>query len=232
MIVGSKLARAYTVPHRLDPVDRSALLRSSKAALVRVAQESQPSGRPLLTPAEVASGNSRLADLTLPIQDVYGLVDCGDLPWPKWPLCSGGNIGYRRTLFEEIGGFDEGFVRYGLEDGECAYRARGTGASFTYRHHAHATHQYHPRDRTRQLEDTLFSWRYLVSKHGSPDVWLWLSYRVLEQMTFPQYAELLTRYEVGEPAARVEVAKRQEDLRNVSPEYILAIRKERARQHL
>lgn len=227
VIVGSKLARAYTVTHDLDPVDRGAILRSGNAALAQAIDEPGPDGRQLLTPKQVASADPRLNELTLSLRDVYGLLDGGDLPWPKWPLCSGGNVGYSRTLFTEIGGFDEGFRQYGLEDGECAYRARTAGASFTYRQSAHATHQYHARHRGEQLADTLLSWRYFVAKHDAPDIWLWLAYRVLEQMTFAQYTELLIRYEAGDADAQHTVARYVRELRAVTPESILALRTRR-----
>ena len=41
---------------------------------------------------------------------------------------SGGNLGIRRRFFEEVGGFDETFTRYGGEDTELGFRAYTHGA--------------------------------------------------------------------------------------------------------
>ena len=43
---------------------------------------------------------------------------------------SGGNLGMRRRFFDEIGGYNESFTRYGGEDTELAYRAYTHGALF------------------------------------------------------------------------------------------------------
>lgn len=47
-----------------------------------------------------------------------------------WRLCSGGNIGFQKSLFYKIGEFDERFVFWGGEDTEWAYRAYKKGAYF------------------------------------------------------------------------------------------------------
>lgn len=54
---------------------------------------------------------------------------------------SGGNLGIRRRFFEEIGGFDETFSRYGGEDTELAYRAYTNGALLVPVPEAMAWHQ-------------------------------------------------------------------------------------------
>lgn len=54
---------------------------------------------------------------------------------------TGHNLGISRLLFEETGGFDETFTRYGGEDTEFAYRAQVRGALLAPVPHAFAWHQ-------------------------------------------------------------------------------------------
>lgn len=54
-------------------------------------------------------------DLTAPADDLFR-------------VCSGGNLALRRDLLEAVGGFDEGFAGYGLEDVELGYRLVQHGA--------------------------------------------------------------------------------------------------------
>jgi chondroitin synthase len=47
-----------------------------------------------------------------------------------WRLCSGGNLGFHKSLFDKIGEFNEQFTFWGGEDTEWAYRAYKKGAYF------------------------------------------------------------------------------------------------------
>ncbi len=58
---------------------------------------------------------ARTDDLTSRHEDLFRAV-------------TGGNFAISRALFEELGGFDESFARYGGEDTEFAYRAQVRGA--------------------------------------------------------------------------------------------------------
>lgn len=55
-----------------------------------------------------------------------------------WSLC----FAVRRTIFDRAGGFDEGFVGYGAEDTDFAFRARRAGIPFLISQ-ARCYHQYH-----------------------------------------------------------------------------------------
>ena len=57
---------------------------------------------------------ARTADLTSGHDDVFRAVDSG-------------NLGISRVFFEEVGGFDESFARYGGEDTELGYRVQMRG---------------------------------------------------------------------------------------------------------
>ena len=58
---------------------------------------------------------ARTGDLTSRRSDLFRAV-------------TGQNFGISRALYEEVGGFDESFIRYGGEDTEFAWRAQVRGA--------------------------------------------------------------------------------------------------------
>ena len=59
---------------------------------------------------------------------------------------SGGSLGIRKRFFDEIGGFDETFMRFGGEDREFAYRAYTRGALLVPEPEAMAWHQRRPHE--------------------------------------------------------------------------------------
>ena len=71
---------------------------------------------------------ARTGDLTAGREDLFRAV-------------TGSNIGFGRAFFEEIGGFDESFNRYGGEDTELAYRAQVRGGLLVPVRDAVAWHQ-------------------------------------------------------------------------------------------
>ena len=84
-------------------------------------------GRPA-DPAWVERHMARTADLTAPRDDLFRSVQSG-------------NLGIRRALFDEIGGFDAAFDRYGWEDTEFGWRAQTSGALLVPVREASAWHQ-------------------------------------------------------------------------------------------
>ena len=71
---------------------------------------------------------ARTRDLTAPRDDLFRAV-------------VGNNLGIRRALFDELGGFDESFDRYGWEDTEFGWRAQTAGALLVPVRDAFAWHQ-------------------------------------------------------------------------------------------
>ena len=71
---------------------------------------------------------ARTGDLTAPRDDLFRAV-------------VGNNIGVRRAFFDEIGGFDEAFDRYGWEDTEFGYRAQTRAGLLVPERAAMAWHQ-------------------------------------------------------------------------------------------
>jgi GT2 family glycosyltransferase len=57
-----------------------------------------------------------------------------------------GNVSLPRELFEQAGGFDEDFVRWGFEHFEFGYRLARLGAMFRYQPSATNYHLAHRRD--------------------------------------------------------------------------------------
>ena len=71
---------------------------------------------------------ARTADLTSGRDDVFRAV-------------TGHNLGISRTFFEEVGGFDESFARYGGEDTEFGYRVQMRGGLLVPARNAFGWHQ-------------------------------------------------------------------------------------------
>jgi GT2 family glycosyltransferase len=116
---------------------------------------------PAHLPEVVAVGRRRHADLAgTPVDDpVEELGPARELPEPRWlaqgfewtdDLLAARSDSYRyvisavlacsRWLFDEVGGFDEGFDSYGGEDWEWAWRAWQRGAALAHRPAAVAWH--------------------------------------------------------------------------------------------
>ena len=71
---------------------------------------------------------ARTADLTSGHDDVFRAVDSG-------------NLGISKVFFEEVGGFDESFARYGGEDTELGYRVQMRGGLLVPARDAFGWHQ-------------------------------------------------------------------------------------------
>ena len=66
-----------------------------------------------------------------------------NVKYPFNTYCAG-NIGLSRSLFNQVGGFDESFVHWGMEDTEIGYRLYRNGAWFIPVEDAKALHQEPP----------------------------------------------------------------------------------------
>ena len=62
---------------------------------------------------------------------------------PTWELFWSLSFMIERSLFNKLGGFDEQFVGYGVEDTDFAYRAYKAGLKFEWAPWAMCVHQYH-----------------------------------------------------------------------------------------
>jgi MoaA/NifB/PqqE/SkfB family radical SAM enzyme len=64
------------------------------------------------------------------------------LPVP-WAMCHSGNFSLSKALFDEVGGFSDEFVYWGMEDDELGYRLQQKNATFKLNRRAFGTHLYH-----------------------------------------------------------------------------------------
>ena len=84
--------------------------------------------RPIERPEWIEYHMARTNDLTSADDDVFRVV-------------TGGNLGVRRSLFNEIGRYDESFTQWGAEDTEFGYRAYTAGAVLIPERAAFCVHQ-------------------------------------------------------------------------------------------
>ncbi|GAA1422980.1 glycosyltransferase family 2 protein [Catellatospora coxensis] len=61
-----------------------------------------------------------------------------------WALATTANLSVRRAAVKEVGGFDESFTGWGLEDTDLSYRLHRAGVAFSVRTTAVNYHQVHP----------------------------------------------------------------------------------------
>ncbi|MGD9989700.1 glycosyltransferase [Pseudonocardia sp.] len=118
---------ALTAPVALCP-DVLAVGRRRHADLVALAPGDDPAAAPeLAAPRWLADGYARSGDLLHADGRSFRFVISAVL------AC-------RRSLFDDLGGFDERFVGYGGEDWDLAYRAWNAGAVLVHRRDAVAWH--------------------------------------------------------------------------------------------
>jgi predicted glycosyltransferase involved in capsule biosynthesis len=72
-----------------------------------------------------------------------------------------------RSIFNAVGGFDENYLGWSLEDMDFAYRAAKVGYRFAYTRKALGVHWPHPVQPGR-AETSKMAYRYWHSKHGFP----------------------------------------------------------------
>jgi glycosyltransferase involved in cell wall biosynthesis len=95
-----------------------------------------------------------------------------------WQVFWTNNVSVPRQLALEVGGFDEQFVGWGIEDVEFAYRLFCRGTSFTVCRDAWGVHYPHASDhQDRRAAEMEVNCRRLIRKHPNPQlelsVWAW-----------------------------------------------------------
>jgi GT2 family glycosyltransferase len=80
-----------------------------------------------------------------------------------WMACFG-NLSVKKNLVEKIGGYDEDFKGWGVEDMEFAYRLQKAGAKFIVDNNLKRYHQEHPKQANRMSEDNQ-NWVLFYQKH-------------------------------------------------------------------
>lgn len=80
------------------------------------------------------------------------------------------NISLRRSAFDLVGPFDEGFKGWGCEDWEFGYRLYKQGMKIMDHPHVKVYHQEHPRNVRNQNRDCLINYLYFFRRHREFDV--------------------------------------------------------------
>ncbi|GHJ06932.1 hypothetical protein TPA0907_12990 [Micromonospora humidisoli] len=124
-----------------------------------------------LPPEQVVArftGDPSFADTRQP-QFVDCDFDLGRLAAP-WVLFWGMNCSLRADDFRRLGGFDEDFRGWGLEDLEFAYRMFKDGVGIRLSRQAWALHAPHERDMDALMADCMVNLRRLTAKHPEPPI--------------------------------------------------------------
>ncbi len=86
-----------------------------------------------------------------------------------WSAAQGSSASYAAEIFHRVGGYDEGFRTYGMEDFEFAYRAAHAGCRFAAATGAHYWHLDHGHQRRALLRESTGSVRHFYEKHGKAE---------------------------------------------------------------
>ncbi len=114
------------------------------------------------------------------------------------PWITGGssNLAVRRDLAWDVGGFDEIFTGWGLEDLEFEYRLHQAGAHFAIGSKATTFHQLHPRHWREMMRSTISNYKRFYQKHPTLQVQLFVQYR-MGDLTIQSYNDTARREQIG-----------------------------------
>ncbi|PLS17539.1 hypothetical protein CVD28_11100 [Bacillus sp. M6-12] len=77
-------------------------------------------------------------------EDLYRQLEVLDTQYLSWWALFGSNHSLNKKLIEMVGGYEEGFKGWGIEDVEFAYRLYKAGAKFVFDPDSFLYHQEHP----------------------------------------------------------------------------------------
>ncbi|MDF9507870.1 glycosyltransferase family 2 protein [Bacillus cereus] len=93
-----------------------------------------------------------------------------------WVVGSSANVSCFKSFFEKVGGYDEYYVRWGLEDLDLFYRCYLEGSHFKFNKKACNYHQVHLRGET-EHEDLYNNLIYFCEKFRTEEIKLFLDWR-------------------------------------------------------
>ncbi|MEW8977732.1 MAG: glycosyltransferase [Symbiobacterium sp.] len=142
--------------------------------LRHIAAENFPAVRDLLeagAPASALEPLTREEDYLRLLEAVY-LHERRRRLMP-WISCLFSNTSVRRDLIEAVGGFDESFSGWGLEDIELGWRLFRAGARFTYLPHVTSFHLDHAADGDAMVQDMVRNLKRFLQRHPYPEIRLY-----------------------------------------------------------
>ena len=107
-----------------------------------------------------------------PVAEAYG-EDLKGFAIP-WAIGLTGNLSVPRRLVLDVGGFDERFQGWGLEDADLHFRLCAAGARTRILHGATNYHQLHPLAEE-QLADWIRNASYFLDKHDTFEAWTFIT---------------------------------------------------------
>ena len=121
--------------------------------------------------------SGRFPDIRDPIYEELG-DDFTTYPAP-WTLYWTTNVSVERGVMLEIGGFDETFTSWGMEDLECAYRLYRKGTTFILSREACGIHYPHDRDDDANFKHDAVNKLKCLQKHLSLEMELFIAQRYI-----------------------------------------------------
>jgi len=108
--------------------------------------------------------NMDFSQYTKDYRSIFGLPEDEHKEAFPFRFCNTGNASMLKRMFNDVGGFDENFTKWGYEDNELGYRLWKKGAKFVFNKDAAAIH--HPHFRHLFVQDRFSEMgRYFLKKH-------------------------------------------------------------------
>lgn len=136
--------------------------------------------------------SGRFLDMRDPIYEELGDA-LTTYPAP-WTLYWTTNVSVERRVMLEIGGFDESFTSWGMEDLECAYRLFRKGATFILSRAACGIHYPHERDDDVNFKSDAANKLKCLQKHLSLEMELFIAERYINFNKELQQLDLLRNH--------------------------------------
>jgi glycosyltransferase involved in cell wall biosynthesis len=126
-----------------------------------------------------------------PVVEAYG-EDLESFAVP-WAIGLTSNLSVPRRLMLDVGGFDEAFRGWGLEDTDLHLRLCAAGARTRVLRGAGNYHQVHPRPSGDRLADWIRNARYFLDKHDRFEAWAFVT-GVFAELGFAKVSEIVQAY--------------------------------------
>lgn len=128
-----------------------------------------------------------------------------------WFLFWTSNVSVRLEHVKRVGGFDETFIAWGLEDQEYGYRLHKHGLVFVYNQKTIVYHQHHPKDHCSRLAGWAVNYQLLKDKYPDLEIMLveamgWLRVRKRDELSW------LAAYRRFDEAVRVLVGQERQSI--------------------